>query len=54
MVGRNGLGKTTLLRMISEKQLIIPSHVTVLHVEQEVGGGVYYIHTFRAPGNKGD
>ena len=45
MVGRNGLGKTTLLRMISEKQLIIPSHVTVLHVEQEVGGGVYYINT---------
>jgi len=37
-VGRNGLGKTTLLRMISEKQLIIPSHITVLHVEQEVVG----------------
>ena len=39
-VGRNGLGKTTLLRMISEKQLMIPSHISVLHVEQEVGGGV--------------
>ena len=37
-VGRNGLGKTTLLRMISEKQLMIPSHISVLHVEQEVGG----------------
>jgi len=37
-VGRNGLGKTTLLRMISEKQLVIPSHLTVLHVEQEVVG----------------
>ena len=36
-VGRNGLGKTTLLRMISEKQLLIPSHISVLHVEQEVG-----------------
>lgn len=38
LVGRNGLGKTTLLRMISDKQLAIPSHITVLHVEQEVHG----------------
>ncbi|KAK0087155.1 hypothetical protein PV325_001668 [Microctonus aethiopoides] len=37
-VGRNGLGKTTLLRMISSKQLRIPSHIRVLHVEQEVAG----------------
>lgn len=37
-VGRNGLGKTTLLRMISEKQLKIPSHISILHVEQEVVG----------------
>jgi len=37
-VGRNGLGKTTVLRMISEKQLRIPSHISVLHVEQEVVG----------------
>lgn len=36
--GRNGLGKTTLLRMISEKQLKIPSHISILHVEQEVVG----------------
>lgn len=38
LLGRNGLGKTTLLRMISEKQLRIPSHISVLHVEQEVVG----------------
>uniref|UniRef100_T1GD47 ABC transporter domain-containing protein n=1 Tax=Megaselia scalaris TaxID=36166 RepID=T1GD47_MEGSC len=38
MVGRNGMGKTTLLRMISERQLQIPAHITVLHVEQEVVG----------------
>lgn len=38
LVGRNGLGKTTLLRMISNRQLHIPSHITVLHVEQEVIG----------------
>lgn len=38
LVGRNGLGKTTLLRMISERQLKIPNHISVLHVEQEVQG----------------
>lgn len=38
LVGRNGHGKTTLLRMLSEKQLEIPAHITVLHVEQEVVG----------------
>lgn len=38
LVGRNGLGKTTLLRMISSGQLRIPSHISVLHVEQEVVG----------------
>lgn len=38
LVGRNGLGKTTLLRMISGKQLQIPSHISILHVEQEVVG----------------
>ncbi|XP_046559186.1 ATP-binding cassette sub-family F member 3-like [Haliotis rubra] len=37
-VGRNGLGKTTLLKMISSNQLMIPSHISVLHVEQEVVG----------------
>ncbi|KFB45099.1 AGAP012005-PA-like protein [Anopheles sinensis] len=37
-VGRNGLGKTTLLKMISGKQLQIPSHISILHVEQEVVG----------------
>lgn len=37
-VGRNGLGKSTLLRMISSRQLVIPAHLSVLHVEQEVTG----------------
>uniref|UniRef100_UPI00358FC8F0 ATP-binding cassette sub-family F member 3 isoform X2 n=1 Tax=Myxine glutinosa TaxID=7769 RepID=UPI00358FC8F0 len=38
LVGRNGLGKTTLLKMISSGGLRIPRHMTVLHVEQEVAG----------------
>ncbi|CAB3402090.1 unnamed protein product [Caenorhabditis bovis] len=38
LVGRNGIGKTTLLKMISSKQLKIPSGITLLSVEQEVEG----------------
>ncbi|XP_064461320.1 ATP-binding cassette sub-family F member 3-like [Ornithodoros turicata] len=38
LVGRNGIGKTTLLRMLSSGQLKIPSHISILHVEQEVVG----------------
>ncbi|XP_030751245.1 ATP-binding cassette sub-family F member 3 [Sitophilus oryzae] len=38
LVGRNGLGKSTLLKMISSGNLKIPSHISILHVEQEVIG----------------
>uniref|UniRef100_A0A8D0H9S5 ATP-binding cassette sub-family F member 3 n=1 Tax=Sphenodon punctatus TaxID=8508 RepID=A0A8D0H9S5_SPHPU len=38
LVGRNGLGKTTLLKMIASGSLRIPSHISILHVEQEVAG----------------
>ena len=38
LIGRNGIGKTTLLKMISSGQLKIPAHIRVLHVEQEVVG----------------
>ncbi|XP_022110204.1 ATP-binding cassette sub-family F member 3-like [Acanthaster planci] len=37
-VGRNGAGKSTLLKMISSGELRIPSHISILHVEQEVTG----------------
>ncbi|KAG1657181.1 ATP-binding cassette sub-family F member 3 [Nymphon striatum] len=37
-VGRNGIGKTTVLRMIAQGQLKIPKHISILHVEQEVVG----------------
>ncbi|KAJ3342802.1 hypothetical protein HDU93_000932 [Gonapodya sp. JEL0774] len=38
LVGRNGIGKTTLLRAISAKELYVPDNVSVLHVEQEITG----------------
>jgi hypothetical protein len=36
LVGRNGMGKSTLLRHISGRELVIPDHLQILHVEQEV------------------
>ncbi|KAI6216366.1 ATP-binding cassette sub-family F member 3 [Aphelenchoides besseyi] len=38
LVGRNGIGKTTLLKMIACGQLIIPNNISMLSVEQEVEG----------------
>lgn len=37
-VGRNGLGKTTLLKALARRDLRLPAHVSLLHVEQEVEG----------------
>ncbi|KAG7457017.1 hypothetical protein MATL_G00241960 [Megalops atlanticus] len=38
LVGRNGLGKTTLLKMLASRSLRVPAHISILHVEQEVEG----------------
>ena len=38
LVGRNGLGKSTMLRMMSSRQLVITGQLSILHVEQEVVG----------------
>uniref|UniRef100_A0AAY4B9Z2 ATP-binding cassette sub-family F member 3 n=1 Tax=Denticeps clupeoides TaxID=299321 RepID=A0AAY4B9Z2_9TELE len=38
LVGRNGLGKTTLLKMLASRSLRVPHHISILHVEQEVAG----------------
>eukprot|EP00127_Corallochytrium_limacisporum_P004676 Clim_evm30s172 gene=Clim_evmTU30s172 len=38
LVARNGMGKSTLMRAISSRQLPIPKHIRVIHVEQEVVG----------------
>jgi ATP-binding cassette, subfamily F, member 3 len=38
LVGKNGIGKSTLLRAIAHKELLVPSHLRILHVEQEIAG----------------
>lgn len=37
LVGQNGVGKSTLLRALSRREVAIPTHISILHVEQEVG-----------------
>lgn len=40
LIGRNGVGKSTLLRAIAERdgRVPIPKHILIMHVEQEVRG----------------
>jgi ATP-binding cassette subfamily F protein 2 len=38
LIGRNGVGKSTLLRHIAAKQIAIPEFVFTMHVEQEIEG----------------
>ncbi|KAL8746902.1 MAG: hypothetical protein Q9190_001133 [Brigantiaea leucoxantha] len=38
LVGQNGIGKSTLLRALSRRELAIPAHISILHVEQEITG----------------
>lgn len=40
LVGQNGIGKSTLLRALARRELAIPTHISILHVEQEVK--IYY------------
>lgn len=42
LVGQNGVGKSTLLRALSRREVAIPTHISILHVEQEVGDPVKY------------
>lgn len=36
LVGNNGVGKSTLLRALSRREVAIATHISILHVEQEV------------------
>lgn len=38
LIGRNGVGKSTLLRHIAMREVPIPAHITILFVEQEIVG----------------
>jgi ATP-binding cassette subfamily F protein 3 len=38
LVGKNGVGKSTLLRAIASGELAISKHIRILHVEQEITG----------------
>lgn len=46
LVGRNGTGKTTLLRAMAHHQIKgIPENCQILHVEQEVSSGCLAAHS---------
>jgi len=38
LVGQNGIGKSTLLRALARREIAIPTHISILHVEQEITG----------------
>jgi ATP-binding cassette subfamily F protein 3 len=38
LVGQNGIGKSTLLRALSRREVAVPTHISILHVEQEIAG----------------
>ncbi|GAA5807282.1 hypothetical protein MFLAVUS_000639 [Mucor flavus] len=38
VVGKNGIGKSTLLRAMSRREIAVPAHISLLYVEQEVVG----------------
>ncbi|KAG9104507.1 hypothetical protein FRC06_001888 [Ceratobasidium sp. 370] len=38
LIGRNGVGKSTLLRHIALREVPIPAHISILFVEQEIVG----------------
>lgn len=38
LIGQNGIGKSTLLRALAGRELDVPKHITILHVEQELRG----------------
>jgi ATP-binding cassette subfamily F protein 3 len=46
LVGQNGVGKSTLLRAMSRREVAIPTHISILHVEQEVYQTVFLVVDF--------
>ena len=53
LVGQNGIGKSTLLRALARRELAIPTHISILHVEQEVSYCLrYLVQLLTAPDNR--
>ena len=44
LVGQNGIGKSTLLRALSRRELNIPKHISILHVEQEIRVTIHQLY----------
>lgn len=42
VVGKNGIGKSTLLRAMARREINVPQHISVLYVEQEVSVLITY------------
>ncbi|GAA6003931.1 putative AAA family ATPase GCN20 [Rhodotorula paludigena] len=38
LIGRNGIGKSTLLRAMALREIAVPQHISILYVQQEVVG----------------
>ncbi|KAI8981056.1 P-loop containing nucleoside triphosphate hydrolase protein [Pilobolus umbonatus] len=38
VVGKNGIGKSTLLKAMARREIAVPQHISILYVEQEVHG----------------
>lgn len=43
VVGKNGIGKSTLLKAMSRREIAVPAHISLLYVEQEVSRMLCYI-----------
>lgn len=46
LVGQNGIGKSTLLRALSRREVAVPHHISILHVEQEVCRSVQNMYCY--------
>lgn len=42
VVGKNGIGKSTLLRAMARREIAVPQHISILYVEQEVRNILFF------------
>jgi ATP-binding cassette subfamily F protein 3 len=46
VVGKNGIGKSTLLKAMARREIAVPQHISILYVEQEVSH-FFFVHLNR-------